>query len=581
MKVLIQRSYNHITIAKLTCLALLFSPLWGFWWFKPNAEAHWVLPTIIELLTRSISAFIVYASICLLAFMSFVFITFIRNPVIRISLMIIMLAGWAFELLLLDVNGTLSDQNILWFLWQERAEASELASSYLSGMIFCRYLTTVIILGVVLCASPASRFSVSGAFGLLPIASGVLVAAVIMYTKSGTQTFPIPFGTYSNIAIVLLGNNIQPHNDIVLDNNAVDYRPPRNMVIDHDAKIEGTIRPIFNKIVMIMDESVRGDYILSNGATLNTTPFLNATDHLINFGVAISGSNCSTVSRMIFRFGMRRSDLSEGWREGLKKPTFWQLAHRAGYKTVFTDAWGDTYFLGFGSFLHSGFSSAEKALIDSEIKVVEKPAYLRDHKLVDKILDSLNEKAPTFIYVDKYGVHIPYSTKYPSALQKPSAHPTAEPDLETVVGHYQNAIRWSVDEFFRKLLPAVDLSKTLIVYTSDHGQNLQSGYKHSHCTSTPNVQPAEAYVPILAITSEPKFERLLAEASARGFGRFSHSEIFPTLLLAMGFDASWVKKTYGPSLIDSPSPHREFLIGSPLYQPMMIRADRNFERSRP
>jgi glucan phosphoethanolaminetransferase (alkaline phosphatase superfamily) len=173
-----------------------------------------------------------------------------------------------------------------------------------------------------------------------------------------------------------------------------------------------------------------------------------------------------------------------------------------------------------------------KSVDYSEIRIHENPDYLRDDKLVDKLLDSLKEKAPTFIYVDKYGVHFPYSNKYPSALQKPS---------ETVVGHYQNAILWSVDEFFRKLLPAVDLSKTLIIYTSDHGQSLQSG-KPSHCTSTPNVQPAEAYVPILAITSEPNFERLLVEAAARGFGRFSHFEIFPTLLLAMGFDASWVKR---------------------------------------
>ena len=44
---------------------------------------------------------------------------------------------------------------------------------------------------------------------------------------------------------------------------------------------------------MIMDESVRGDYLSLNDATHNTTPFLKATDHLVNFGVAISGGNCS------------------------------------------------------------------------------------------------------------------------------------------------------------------------------------------------------------------------------------------------------------------------------------------------
>ena len=46
------------------------------------------------------------------------------------------------------------------------------------------------------------------------------------------------------------------------------------------------------------------------------------------------------------------------------------------------------------------------------------PAYLRDQMVVDKLLNALKEEAPAFIYVDKYGVHFPYSNKYPPALQK-------------------------------------------------------------------------------------------------------------------------------------------------------------------
>ena len=73
---------------------------------------------------------------------------------------------------------------------------------------------------------------------------------------------------------------------------------------------------------------------------------------------------------------------------------------------------------------------------------------------------------------------------------------------------------------------------------------------------------AEAYVPLFAITSVPEFEQRLEKGAAHGFGRFSHFEVFPTLLLAMGYDAGWVKRTYGPSLMDSPSPDRKFMIGS-------------------
>jgi hypothetical protein len=89
------------------------------------------------------------------------------------------------------------------------------------------------------------------------------------------------------------------------------------------------------------------------------------------------------------------------------------------------------------------------------------------------------------------------------------------------------------------------------------------------------VPLGEAYVPLFAITSMPEFEQLLKKGAARGFGRFSHFEIFPTLLLAMGYDPGWVNKTYGPSLMDSPSPDRKFMIGSPDFQSTMIPADRN------
>ena len=213
----------------------------------------------------SIRAGVVYISVCFLAFLGFVIVTFIRASVVRVPLMFVMLIGWAFELTILDLNGTVSDQDLFWILWQERTMASEAVSGY--GQNIIRNCAIVVILGIVLCASPARRFSVSGIFGLLPIVSGALVAGVIMYTKGGTQCFPIPFGTFSNAAMVLASAS----------NMRLDPSVLRDVVIDHDAKIEGRVNPIFDKIVMIMDESVRGDYLSLNDATRNTTPFLKAT----------------------------------------------------------------------------------------------------------------------------------------------------------------------------------------------------------------------------------------------------------------------------------------------------------------
>ena len=586
MKNPIQLFYRHITIAKFTCLALLFFPLWSFWWFDidfetPPARLGLVLPVLrAYFFLKPLPVTIIYSSVCVLALVSFVIVTFIRAPVVRVPLMIIMLIGWAFDLSILDLSGVPSSQDLFWIFWQERAQVSGAVQGYAPSII--RDWALVAILGMMLCASPGRRFSVSGIFGLLPVLSGALVAGVIVYTKGATQIFPIPFGTFSNAAIVLVDASTSAS---TVEKPLLNFpAPSRDVAITQDIKIESGVHPIFNKIVMIMDESVRGDYLSLNDAFYNTTPFLKATDHLVNFGVASSGGNCSMISRTIFRFGMRQSDLPNGWGDALNRPNFWQFAHRAGYRTVHIDAWYGPRQLG------NGFTSAEKTLIDSEPGIIKNPGYLRDQKAVDQLLRVLQEEGPAFIYVEKFGIHFPYSDRYPPDFH---ALPTFEESqtwsVASVLGlhpidqiaDYPNAVAWSVDEFFRKLLPAVDLSNTLIIYTSDHGQSLLPN-RFTHCSITRPVPQGQVNVPLFAVTSVPEFERGLERGAAHGFDRFSHFEIFPTLLLAMGYDAGWVNRSYGPSLMDSPSPDRKFMIGDPTYpsgQPVMVSVDRNFPAS--
>jgi len=558
----------NITTAKVICLALLFSPLWGFWWFNidPELWAGWGQKFVLQLwanyLLKSIVVAIVYTSVCVLALVGFVIVTFIRPAVIRVPYVLLMLIGWAFELFVLDLTGSLSNQDLLWILWQEWASGPEAVSGYAPYII--RNCAVVMVLGAVLCASPARRFSVSGIFGLLPIVSLAAVIGVISYTKGGTQVFPIPFGTFSNVGVVLVRALDSPRP--AAKSAFWDPAQVRDVTMSAPIKTEGAVQPIYNKIVMIMDESVRGDYVSLNDEAHNTTTFLKTTADLINFGVAISGGNCSHLSRTIFRFGMRRSELPNSWGEGLKKPTIWQFAHAAGYKTVHIDAAYHRF--------DNDLAPVEKTLIDFNGTMFENPGYLRDHKLIDMLILALKDEGPAFIYVDKYGVHFPYSTKYPpdfhtfpnpvkannsnhrnvttssveafiEALLPPEG--IAQHDRE--IPRYPDAIAWSVDGFFRKLLPSVDLSKTLIIYT--------------------------AFVPLFALTSLTGFKQRLERGADIGFDRFSHFEVFPTLLLAMGYDEGWVNRAYGPSLMDSPSPDRAFMIGSPGFHPMMISTDRN------
>ena len=93
MENLLQRFCAHITLAKVICLVLLFSPLWGWWWFHIDHEVNWVLPLMIGYPSISFRAGVVYISICLLAFLGFVIVAFIRSSVVRVPLMFIMLIG--------------------------------------------------------------------------------------------------------------------------------------------------------------------------------------------------------------------------------------------------------------------------------------------------------------------------------------------------------------------------------------------------------------------------------------------------------------------------------------------------------
>ena len=113
---------------------------------------------------------------------------------------------------------------------------------------------------------------------------------------------------------------------------------------------------------------------------------------------------------------MRQSDLPNGWRKGLNRPTFWEFAHKAGYKTVHIDAWYGSMSIG------SGVSLGEKALVDSNISVAISPDYLRDQTVVEKLLQALKDEGPAFIYVDKFGVHFPYSDKYPPDFHTRQIH---------------------------------------------------------------------------------------------------------------------------------------------------------------
>ena len=184
---------------------------------------------------------------------------------------------------------------------------------------------------------------------------------------------------------------------------------------------------------------------------------------------------------------------------------------------------------------------------------------------MDKLLsDAEPERAPPyFIYLVQYGLHVPYDDKYPASARK---FPLVGPDgaalgaKERLINSYKNGVTWSVDNFFKAMLADNrTYPNTVVIYTSDHGQNLlDNGRAQTHC-AVKNPSPYEGLVPLLVITDHPEFAPRFAAAAQKNKDKATHFNIFPTILTLMGFDHAGINEQHGSTLFDTITESRRFL----------------------
>lgn len=296
-------------------------------------------------------------------------------------------------------------------------------------------------------------------------------------------------------------------------------------------------------VVVIMDESVRGDLLDLNRPGGIYSGLLVHSAALANFGIVSSIANCSAASNAAFRYGVgRHSPLAE-----LKtNPSIWQYAKKAAYRTIYIDGQR------FNGHLHNLMTQAERAQIDEHIQLSSATAPReRDLEIARRLRRIIeNSQQPTFVYVNKMGAHFPYEGKYPperavlpvlkrttlgDGIGKPQ---TEDPATRTSFRNaYLNTLAWNVGNFFDTLLGDLDLSNTVIVYTSDHGQNLHEdgspGYA-THCT-THNSSPTEGIVPLVVLTQTPQVLATMREAAKKNHDRASQFNVFPSVLALLGY----------------------------------------------
>jgi glucan phosphoethanolaminetransferase (alkaline phosphatase superfamily) len=293
-----------------------------------------------------------------------------------------------------------------------------------------------------------------------------------------------------------------------------------------------------NNIVLVIDESIRGDHLSINGYGRETTPFLSQLakkeEDFHSFGLAVAGATCSYSSNALILTGVRPG--IDEFERTVNYPTLFQYAKTMGYTTYYMDAQTNS--------LWNGLTDQDLSSIDSWLKARDFGDDLNsDFRAADRIAEIVLGSTGNFIVLNKRGVHFLYESSYPSeaAVWFPLPGDYLK-DPSLVLNSYDNGVLYNVNTFFERLLvdPEI-LETTVILYTSDHGQTLfENDVSWLHCNST--LQ--EATVPLMLIGRDLPPVTYSA--------RTSHSNILPTLLDLMAVPAGQRMHVYSSSLFTNP-----------------------------
>ncbi|WP_420590419.1 sulfatase-like hydrolase/transferase [Bacterioplanoides sp.] len=290
-----------------------------------------------------------------------------------------------------------------------------------------------------------------------------------------------------------------------------------------DARIIA-VSPVDYNIILIVDESIRGDWLSINNPYSATTPYLErlvSDPHWSNFGVVSSMSNCSASANLLLRSGVPESALPEASERLFKDANLFQYASAAGFETHYFD--GQVK----GKRLNNYFTRSEIADID-QYKAFRNVYQLADeeidqHMAVDTVKAVGLAQSPLFIYINKVGTHFPYELTYPQVQQNEDDD---KPD------HYRKALSWSVDHFMQVLVEGLQSlnEPSLIFYTSDHGQGLgEMNIRSTHCLPK-QVPDVQARVPLLV----GAINMVLDENWQSSGGEYSQFQLFPSVIKSMG-----------------------------------------------
>ncbi|WP_095120199.1 sulfatase-like hydrolase/transferase [Pseudomonas sp. Irchel s3f10] len=391
---------------------------------------------------------------------------------------------------------------------------------------------------------PRHGLAIPNALRVAAPVCGVLLLSAVLFLRAGEGARGLPI-MYTPLAYLNLFAYEALHNTV----------GPREPVT-----LARTSQAVGHDIVLIIDESISGNYLDINapfGVHSNLKQARPGVD-IFNYGYAASIANCSADTNVTLRYGGTRADYM---RINTTLPSIWQYAKKAGLHTVYIDAQRTA-----GN-LQNLMTDTEKKDIDQFVQFDQTSVRDRDMAAAAKLIELLNDDKSELVVINKVGAHFPVHDKYPDAFM--AYRPTlprgqftevadtgerngfnGQPDDWVLYRNaYKNTVLWNVGEFFARVFAEGNLNNALLIYTSDHGQDLHERGNpglNTHCGGDPVEE--EGLVPLVVIQGSALKTLDWSAQLAANKDRSSHYNIFPTLLQLMGYDLAGIEAVYGKPL---------------------------------
>ncbi|UUT14895.1 sulfatase-like hydrolase/transferase [Pseudomonas zeae] len=467
---------------------------------------------------------------------------YIRQSLIRHAFALVMFASAVFFDVYTRVTADYLSYSSFVSLVYSGGFIQEAAYQYRDAILHGALSGLLLLFGIGL--KPRHGLAIPNALRVAAPLCGVLLLSAVLFLRAGegARGLPImytPLAYLNLFAYEALHSTVGPREPVTLTRTSP--------AVGHD-------------IVLIIDESISGNYLDINapfGVHSNLKQAHSGVD-IFNYGYAASIANCSADTNVTLRYGGTRADYM---RINSTLPSIWQYAKKAGLRTVYIDAQRTA-----GN-LQNLMTDTEKKDIDQFVQFDQTSVRDRDMAAAAKLIELLNDDQSELVVINKVGAHFPVHDKYPDAFMAyrptlPRGQFTEVADTGERTGFngqpddwllyrnaYKNTLLWNVGEFFARVFAQANLNNALLIYTSDHGQDLHERGNpglNTHCGGDPVEE--EGLVPLVVIQGSDLKTLDWSAQLAANKDRSSHYNIFPTLLQLMGYDLAGIEAVYGKPL---------------------------------